>query len=116
MTIGESPPEDPRKIKLPSSFSLELYSKDVEMILKNNKKYDSDVMFSKIEDEYHTNAYHILVGVFEAESDGKLTKEKVKLAIHYLLNQYPFFEYSSAIAAFSRKVEAQVSKLQAAVS
>lgn len=111
LTIGEKPPEDPRKIKLPASFSLEAYSTDVLAILRNNKMYKSDVMFSKIEDEYHKNAYAILVDVFETDGEGKLSKEKVKLSLHYLLNQYPFSEYTKAIVAFSHKVESQVSEV-----
>jgi hypothetical protein len=104
MSIGEHPSEDPRKIKLPSTFSLETFSADVENLLKSNKIYDSNVMLGKIEDEYHRNVYAILVEIFE----GKVSKEEVKISLHYLLNQYPFAEYSKTMAAFVREVERQV--------
>lgn len=115
MTIGEPPPEDPRKIELPPSFSLQRFSKDVEELLKNSKIYHSQVMLSKIEDEFLKNTFSIVVEVFDADDEGKISKERVKIAAHYLLHQYPFQQFTSTINAFSRKVERVVSGVNTCV-
>jgi hypothetical protein len=104
-----APPQDPRKLVLPASFSLEVFGKEVETILTENKVYSSNVVLDKIENEFHKNIYMVLVDSFAPDSDGKLSKEKVKITAHYLLHQYPFPEYTAATTAFSRKLESLVS-------
>ena len=106
MDITDVPPEDPRQINLPADFSLQSFRLHVEEILHGNKIYNSNVMFGKIEDELIRNSYAMLVDTFP---EGKISKEKVKLGLHYLLHQFPFKEYSNAVSSFARKVESQVS-------
>lgn len=105
--VGETPPEDPRSIHLPASFSLSRYFDDVYKVFEENKIYGNKTQLGKIEEEYAKNAQRILIDIFDVDENRKLPKEHVLNCLHYLLHQHSFSEFTSRITSFSRKVEVQ---------
>lgn len=95
-------PNRPSEIKIPKSFQIEEFEREVDELFAKYKKYTSSTVLGRIEDHAAEVFRENLMRPFCKDSN------KVKFGIHHLLNMYPLKTFRFEATTFAKTVEREV--------